>query len=230
MKLNNSKPSKNLILDKSLLMIELKKGLAVQKLVLPEEVQQKCIDYIELLHKWNGIHNLTAITEPFEMITKHILDSLTVYPFLAESKAKTILDVGTGAGLPGIILALCFPDRKFVLIDSQQKKINFVQHVVLSLKLENVSPICERVEKFKPHQRFDWVISRAYASLSEFVQTAEHLCHEEGRFIAMKGKLSLEEKEALPNSVTIERFENLELPGSSAARSLVFLKKETNRD
>lgn len=230
MKPNDAKHSKNVSLDKNALMIDLKKGVAIQKLSLPEEIQQKFIDYIALLHKWNAIHNLTAITDPVEMITKHILDSLTVYPFLAESKAKTILDVGTGAGLPGIVLALCFPERRFVLIDSQQKKINFVQHVVLSLKLENVSPICERVENFKPKDRFDWVISRAYASLSDFVRTTEHLCHEEGRFIAMKGKLSLEEKEDLPKTFILERSETLELPGLSDARSLIFLKKEKIRD
>lgn len=230
-----SKPSSTirglkLNLDKAKLLTALKEGLVAQQLNLSEETQDKLIDYIELLHKWNGIHNLTAITDPFEMIQKHILDSLSVYPFLKESLAKTILDVGTGAGLPGIVLALSCPDRHFVLIDSQQKKINFVQHVVLSLKLENVSLICKRVEDYQPKQLFDWVISRAYASLSEFVQTTEHLCQTEGRFIAMKGKISLEEQQDLPASFRLERCENLEIPGLSAARSLLFIKKESLRD
>lgn len=212
------------------LLRELKAGLQALGLSLTEEVQEKLLSYVELLHKWNGIHNLTAVLEPSEMIKRHVLDSLTVYPFLARWEPKTILDVGTGAGLPGIILALCFPQRSFVLLDSQQKKINFVQHVVLSLKLKNVQPICERVENYKPKIKFDWVISRAYASLSNFVSSAGHLCSAEGRLVAMKGQLSAEEKEALPKAYQLELCETLEVPGLGAYRCLVLLKKGELRD
>jgi 16S rRNA (guanine527-N7)-methyltransferase len=207
------------------LLLLLKEGLLAQGLSLSEDIQEKLIGYVELLHKWNAVHNLTAITEPTEMITRHILDSLTVFPFLAKSEVKTILDVGTGAGLPGIVLALCFPGCSFVLLDSQQKKINFVQHVVLSLKLKNVSPICERVENYKPNFKFDWVISRAYASLSNFVSSASHLCGDQGRMIAMKGNITLEEKTEIPKTYEVERCETLNVPGLSAYRCLVFLKK-----
>jgi 16S rRNA (guanine527-N7)-methyltransferase len=208
------------------LLLTLKEGLITLGLTLSEDTQQKLVSYIELLHKWNAVHNLTAITEPLEMMKRHILDSLTVCPFLDRNKVKTVLDVGTGAGLPGIVLALCFQDCSFVLLDSQQKKINFVQHVVLSLKLENVSPICHRVETYKPALPFDWVISRAYASLYQFADSAGHLCGKEGRLVAMKGHLSLEEKESLPKGYQIESCETLDVPMLSANRCLVFLKKE----
>ncbi len=112
-----------------------------------------------------------------------------------------------------------------MLLDSQQKKINFVQHVVLSLKLKNVSPICERVENYKPNFKFDWVISRAYASLSNFVSSAGHLCGDKGRMIAMKGNITLEEKTEMPKTYEVERCETLNVPGLSAYRCLVFLKK-----
>lgn len=209
----------------TVLLLTLREGLVALKLALPGEVQQKLVQYLELLHKWNAIHNLTAIAEPIEMIKHHVLDSLTVYPFLARSSIETIVDVGTGAGLPGIVLALCFPDRSFVLIDSQQKKINFVQHVVLSLKLKNVSPICERVENYKSQDKFDWVISRAYASLNDFVISAGHLCRDEGRLVAMKGKISVEEIEALSKDYQIDSNEVLDIPGLFTHRCLVFLKK-----
>lgn len=220
----NTKPSLSLLL-------KLNEGLAGLGITLPEETKEKLIQYVELLSKWNSVHNLTAVSDKAEMVSRHILDSLTVYPFLARTSAKTILDVGTGAGLPGIVLALAFPDRAFVLLDSQQKKINFVQHVVLSLKIENASPVCQRVEAYKPAFQFDWVISRAYASLRDFAISAGHLCNgTEGRLVAMKGKLDLEEKEALPKTYAIESCEGLEVPGVSASRSLVFLKKGEQSD
>lgn len=208
------------------LLLKLQEGLQALNLVLPEETEVKLIHYIELLHKWNAIHNLTAVKEPEEMLKRHILDSLVLFPFLERKPVKKIIDVGTGAGLPGIVLALCFPTISFTLLDSQQKKINFVQHVILSLKIENASPICQRVETYKPSFGFDWVISRAYASLSHFAISASHLLSPDGLLVAMKGQISQEEIKALPETYFIESSETLLVPGLSAHRCVIFLKRK----
>jgi len=195
---------------------------------ISENAQENCLRYVELLHKWNAVHNLTAIHDPIEMIHRHIIDSLTLYPWIISSSAQPvqrIVDVGTGAGLPGIILAICLPELSFVLLDSNQKKINFVQHVVLSLQLKNVSSVCCRVEQYKPSELFDWVVSRAYASLANFVISAGHLCRIGGRWVAMKGQLSEQERAELPTSYTLERCEPIDDPESKNYRCLVFIKR-----
>ncbi len=189
-------------------------------LPITEEIQVKLIDYVGFLFKWNLVHNLTAVREPTEMIKRHLLDSLSLWPFLPVGR---IIDVGTGAGLPGIPLALSRPESQIVLLDSNQKKITFVRHVILSLKLRNATAICTRVEKYRPDEQFDFVISRAFASLSEFVLLASHLCKKNGKLIAMKGAIDPLEVAAMSADFTIEKIEPVKVPELSASRSLAFI-------
>lgn len=198
----------------------LQRAIQEANLKVDIETQQKLVLYIELLEKWNAIHNLTAIREPIAMLNKHVLDSLVVLPHLPSG--QRIVDVGTGAGLPGIPLALAEPQRKMILIDSNQKKINFVQHMILSLKLENAVAVCTRVERYKPEDLCDIVISRAFASLEEFVQVSHHLCKPHGRLIAMKGAITDEELFRLPSGFSIECVKDLSV-NHATSRSLVFI-------
>lgn len=219
----------NQLQQQSLLDI-LKRGLEGLKLMLPETTQAKLIAYVELLARWNAIHNLTSVRDPKEMVSRHILDSLTVLPFLSvehqgNSTPPKICDVGTGAGLPGLVLALCKPDIDFVLLDSNQKKINFVQQAILSLQLTNAKALCCRIEQYHPEVPFDWVISRAFASLSDFLQLTHHLSSLQGTWLAMKGILTQEELAALPKGYTIEKIEPLVIPNVTSERCLVVIRK-----
>jgi len=199
-------------------------GIREANLSIPDPIQAKLLDYIEYLDKWNAVHNLTSVRDPLEMIHRHILDSLVVLPFLPQGR---VLDLGTGAGLPGIPLALSQPDRQFVLLDSNQKKINFVQHMILSLELRNTLVVCSRAESYQPKDLFDLVISRAFGSLKEFVRFSKHLCKRDGRMIAMKGVVSTSEIEEISMDTVIEKIENLKVPGSEALRTLIFIKHKT---
>ena len=130
------------------------------------------IQYVELLIKWNKAYNLTSVREPEDMLVKHIMDSLMVGDSL---QGSSFIDVGTGPGLPGIPLAILYPEREFVLLDSLGKRITFLRQVVFQLKLPNVTPVLSRVEKYQPEQPFDGVLSRAFASLNDMVHWCEHL-------------------------------------------------------
>ncbi len=200
----------------------LQAGLQAMGLSLIEAIHMKLLDYIELLCKWNAVHNLTAVRDPEDMIKRHLLDSLVLLPFLSSDKGTRLVDVGTGAGLPGIPLALASPTLQVVLLDSHQKKIAFVQHVILCLQLSNVTAVCARVEQYKPDVRFDFVVSRAFASLSDFVLRAAHLCKKEGKLIAMKGVIDPLEVAAIPAGFTIEKIQPVQVPGIVEPRSLIF--------
>lgn len=178
------------------------------------------VDFLELLFRWNQVHNLTAVRDPIEMVGRHIFDSLTLLPFL---KGERILDVGTGAGLPGIPLGIARPDLNFVLLDSNAKKLNFVEHVVSILQLKNVSVIQARAETYDQH--FDCVVSRAFSSLQGFVESSGHLCQKNGTLIAMKGPMTQAELAALPDRYTIVNIESVCVPKSSAKRFLVFIQR-----
>lgn len=211
-------------MNKKILSELLKAGIAEagwKEIAASESTQAKLIDYIELLYKWNSVHNLTGIKEPEEMVKRHVLDSLVLLPYLSDG---SVVDVGTGAGVPGIPLAISQPLQSFVLIDSNQKKINFVQQVILSLKLTNVTVVCTRVEAYQPTELFDFVVSRAFASLPEFIRLAGHLCKPEGRLIAMKGSLESAETAVVQLGYIIEKTQPVFVPGLQAKRSLVFVK------
>lgn len=209
------------MIKKAILTKALSEGLLAANLSIPEAIQLQLIAYIELLVKWNAVHNLTAVRDPLEMVTRHVLDSLVLLPYL-EAHAS-VLDVGTGAGLPGILLALARPQQSFVLLDSNQKKIAFVQHVILSLKVTNAIAVCERVEKYQPAAPFDWVVSRAFASLSDFVRLSHHVCKRDGRLVAMKGVIDPAEVAAVSSDYTIEKIASVKIPGVDAERALVFI-------
>jgi 16S rRNA (guanine527-N7)-methyltransferase len=167
------------------LALRLQAGVTALGLSLSQQQQQQLLDYIALLDKWNKVYNLTAVREPERMLGLHILDSLSMVPHLGQ--AKTVLDVGTGGGLPGICIAVARPDLNVVMLDSLQKKTTFVRQAIGALGLTNASVVCERVEAFRPAQPFDVVTSRAFAELSDFVKGAGHLMRPGGRMLAMKG-------------------------------------------
>jgi 16S rRNA (guanine527-N7)-methyltransferase len=219
------------MIPRKILFETLKTGIDKAGWAIEEGIQTKYIDYIEQLHKWNLVHNLTAIHDPLEMVKRHVLDSLVLLPFLpAAASNDHLLDVGTGAGLPGIPLALSRPHWTFVLLDSNQKKINFVQHVILSLQLTNVVAVCARVETYQSETLFDLVVTRAFASLPEFVRLTRHLCKPEGRLVAMKGaSLEPKDKTELPAGCTIEQIHQVMVPELAVLRSLVFVAMNTER-
>ena len=162
----------------------LRSGLKELGLGLPEATERRLLDYVALLDKWNKTYNLTAVRDPVQMITHHILDSLAVRPFL---KGPNVLDIGTGAGLPGIPLALACPHYQFTLLDSNAKKTRFVIQAKGELGLDNVQVVHERAERYRPTQKFDTLLTRAFASLVDMLGLAGHLLTDDGEFLAMKG-------------------------------------------
>lgn len=176
--------------------------------------------YLALLHKWNKVYNLTAIRDPQQMIAHHLLDSLAVLPHLW---AGRWLDVGCGAGLPGVVLAIMRPAWAFTLLDSNSKKTGFVQQAVIELGLQNVTVRCARVEDLQG-ETFDGIISRAFTELGDFLQISQHLLAKDGRWAAMKG-LAEKELHAVPATCHIDTVQILQVPGLAAARSLVVVSQ-----
>lgn len=176
--------------------------------------------YQEMLLKWNRVYNLTAITDPMQMVSHHLLDSLAVLPYL---KGKRIIDVGCGGGLPGIILAIMCPEREFVLLDSNSKKTRFVLQVMIELKLKNVQVQNSRVEKFQPDALFDCILSRAFASLEDMLLWCAHLRAKDGIFLAMKGVRPDEEWKKVPAGFRIIEQHPLQVPGLDAERHVVLI-------
>ena len=185
--------------------------------------QQKLLDYIALIVKWNKVYNLTAVREPEAMIGHHLLDSLAVLPHLAG--VRRLIDVGSGAGLPGIPLAIARPDMKIALLDSNHKKTTFMRQACLELGLTNAEVVCERVEQWQPQDKYDAVISRAYSELKEFVRLSAHLLAKGGKLYAMKGVYPVEEIAQL-KSAKVEEVIALTVPGLEAQRHLVIIGVE----
>ena len=200
---------------------DLAQGLADLRLELPARVEQRLAEYVALLQKWNRTYNLTAVREPQRMVSHHLLDCLAVLPHVS---AQTILDVGSGAGLPGIPLALALPRARVTLLDSSNKKAAFLKQAAIELKLENATVVCERVERWRPQQRFELVISRAFSDLRELLLLAGHLCEKHGVIAAMKGVRPYEELAQLPNAFRVKTVVALEVPGLNAARHLVLMQ------
>lgn len=187
----------------------------------PDQVE-KLNTYLTLLAAWNHAFNLTAITEPHEMVYLHIIDSLSANPFLHGTR---FLDVGTGAGLPGIPLAITHPEQHWVLLDKNGKKNRFLTQAIAELGLSHVKTAQTRAEDFKPTAGFDSILSRAYGSLCLFLETTEHLLNPGGTFIAMKGKYPEEELEAVPSRFSVESVTRLDIRGMSLDRHVVCIKK-----
>jgi len=190
-------------------------GLAALLLELSDDQVDALLEYILLIQKWNKAYNLTAVREPLEMVGLHLLDSLAILPHLKPSR---IADIGTGAGLPGIPLAIARPDCHFTLLDSNSKKTRFVQQAVLELKLANVEVVHARVENFKPSLAFDSVLARAFTDMLELFALTEHLLAECGWLLAMKGQVPQQELAGLDAHYQIIP---LTVPGVDAERCLI---------
>lgn len=200
---------------------DLSDGLAKLGLTISVEAQEKLLAYLALLEKWNKVYNLTAIRDPRQMVSYHLLDSLAVLPHLWPGRW---LDVGCGAGLPGMILAIAKPDWTFVLLDSNSKKIGFVQQAAIQLGIKNVSAHCGRVEDYMPAELFDGITSRAFTELGEFVRLTAPLAKAGAKWAALKGHAD-QELSTLPPMFEIENCVPLQVPGVAATRSLVFVKR-----
>jgi len=199
---------------------QLKVGLAAIGLDLDLNTQQRLLDYIGLIEKWNRVYNLTAIREPEKMVSHHLLDSLVVAKHLS---AKRLLDVGSGAGLPGIPLALANQNMHVTLLDANHKKSAFLTQAVIELGLKDVEVCGERVESWHIRNKFDVIISRAFSDLGEFVRMTRHLLVPGGIFAAMKGVYPYEEMERLPEGCEVQRVLPLAVPGLDGARHLVLI-------
>ncbi|MDA3807312.1 MAG: 16S rRNA (guanine(527)-N(7))-methyltransferase RsmG [Thiomicrorhabdus sp.] len=202
---------------------QLEAGLAELDLSLTDTQVNQLIQYLTLLEKWNKVYNLTAIRDPKEMLTKHLLDSLAVVPFIT---GQRIIDVGTGGGLPGIPLAICFPDKTVDLLDSNSKKTRFLIQAKAELGLVNSQVIHDRVENYQPTLGYDAVISRAFASMQDMLHWTDHLLSEKGAWWAMKGQQEFEDLTTLPGLVTIEETIRLKIPGLAAERMLIKALKQ----
>ena len=193
------------------------------ELVVSQEKINLLVQYVELLNKWNKAYNLTSVRDPSEMLVKHIMDSLMVGEII---KGKNFIDVGTGPGLPGIPLAILYPEKNFVLLDSLGKRITFLRQVVFQLKLDNVTPVKTRVEDYQGEEAFDGVLSRAFSSLNDMVNWCEHLITtEQGRFFALKGQFPHDEVTLLPENISLEASHKIIVPELVGERHVLVLKK-----
>jgi 16S rRNA (guanine527-N7)-methyltransferase len=217
-------------LDRDTLRSLLNAGAAKLGLALSSEQSERLLDYLGLLSKWNAVYNLTAIRDPRQMLIQHVLDSLSIAPHLAAHAGGSILDVGSGGGLPGIVLAIVLPERAVTLNDIVQKKTAFQAQVKAELKLSNVSVVTGRVETLRPGVEvtgiFDAIVSRAFAELSDFVTLARHLVSERGSIWAMKGVRPDAEISRLPADVHVAQVVRLEVPLLDAERHLVEIVPE----
>lgn len=190
-------------------------------IVTPEQ-NELLIQYLELLIKWNKAYNLTAIRDPEEMFIKHIVDSLSITPFI---KGESILDVGTGPGLPGIPMAIMFPSKHFSLLDSNGKKTRFLVQAKMSLKLSNIEVFNVRVENLPNNKLFDQIMSRAFTALDNMVKLCKHLLSGNGEFLAMKGLIPKDEIAMVDSDFGIESIIPLMVPGCMDQRHLITVKK-----
>jgi 16S rRNA (guanine527-N7)-methyltransferase len=197
-------------------------GLAAMGVALDDAARARVLAHLDLIGKWNQVHNLTAVREPELMVALHVLDSLSLLPHLGA--AKRIIDVGTGPGFPGIPIAIARPEVHVTLLDSSHKKCAFLEQARTELRLANVTVVCDRVESHLPDPGHDLVVSRAFADLSDFVTQAKHLVAPGGRFIAMKGVYPFDEIARVPESHRVASVLELEVPTLQAKRHLVFLE------
>ena len=200
---------------------QLKSGLKKLNMELSDDKIDLLLAYHALLVKWNKAYNLTAVRDPEEMIRRHLLDSLSIIPYVTGDR---ILDVGTGPGLPGIPLAICFPEKTLVLLDSNGKKTRFLTQAKIELGLTNMTPVQSRIESFSS-EPFDSITSRAFATLKDMVDGSIHLLKENGFFYAMKGLYPTDEIGELDNRTTVVDCFALHVPGEEAERHLVKIQK-----
>ncbi len=194
-----------------------------EQLNISIEQQQQLIELLAQLHKWNGAYNLTSVREPQEMLIRHVYDSIAVSPYL---HGERIIDVGTGPGLPGLPLAIINPNKEFILLDSLGKRISFIRQAAHLLGLKNVTAVQSRVEDYQPEQKFDSVVSRAFASLADMLGWCHHLSSSTGRFIALKGQLNDEELGNVVPPFQIMATHSINVPELDAVRHVVEITKQ----
>jgi 16S rRNA (guanine527-N7)-methyltransferase len=204
------------------LQIQLEQGIAALGLQLPADAVARLLDYQTLLEHWNAAYNLTAVREPADMITRHLLDSLAILPFV---QGATLVDLGTGPGLPGIPLAIAAPGREILLVDSNGKKVRFLREAIRTLQLTGVRAVQQRVEDV-PGQ-FDCVTARAFASLADMLGWGGHLLAPTGIWLAMKGKSPDDELPGVPAGFEVRHTHTLAVPGLAAQRHLLVLGHAT---
>ena len=201
-------------------------GIAEMGLDVSLEAQQKLLQYLSLLNKWNKVYNLTAVRDPLEMVTLHLLDSLSVLPHI---QTRNLLDVGSGGGLPGIVLAICLPQLKVTTIDTVQKKTIFMRQAKGELGLNNLEVVHARVENYQPSEKFEAIISRAFSDTALFVKLTEHLLAQNGKWLAMKGQVPHEELTSLAikvnHAIKIKNIVPLNVAGLDAERHLLVIEK-----
>lgn len=201
----------------------IQKGAQQMGADLSDDTIQTLVSYLAMLEKWNKAYNLTAIRDVEQMIALHLLDSLATLPYIT---GENIIDVGTGPGLPGMVLAICYPNKQFTLLDSNGKKTRFLTQVKMELGIQNVTVANERVEKH-PHQgEYDHVISRAFASIQDMINWTLPLPNHTGNFLAMKGVYPSEEIASLPQEVEVVLIEPLNVPNVQAERHMVVMARK----
>ncbi len=203
-------------------MSEIKKflheSLIANQHILSADMEDKMVVYLELLQQWNRVYNLTAIRDMKESVMLHIIDSLSIRPFLHGTRC---IDIGTGAGLPGIPLAITCPDKQFVLLDSNSKKTRFLSQAMYELQLKNVEVVHARCEDFKPVDKFNSILSRAFASIQVMLDTTQHLLAEQGQFLAMKGVYPDAEIQAISTKFHVTAVHKLTIKNLDVERHLV---------
>jgi 16S rRNA (guanine527-N7)-methyltransferase len=195
---------------------------SLQRIDIAPEARRALQAHLELVAKWNRVHNLTSVRDPEQMVTLHLLDSLSLLPHL--EGAQRVADIGTGGGFPGVPLAIARPRMRVALVESSHKKCTFLEQARTELSLGNVEVVCERVEQWKPAELFDTVVSRAFAELADFVSQAAHLVAPGGRMLAMKGVYPYEEIARVPKSHRVSQVLELQVAGLEAKRHLVVLE------
>ena len=198
----------------------LESGVSVLGIDADASVVDSLLEFLGLIRKWSGSYNLVAPGDLQDLVARHILDSLTIQPFLANGP---LLDVGTGAGFPGVPLAILNRQLEVTLVDSAGKKIRFLNHVGRSLGLVNIHPVNRRIERFSPGLEFSTITCRAFSSLRAFVESIRHLAGPETKLMAMKGKYPDEELSGLPDWINVASIEALSVPGLRAERHLVMM-------
>ena len=197
-------------------------GIAAMRLDMPADACARLVAHLDLIAKWNRVHNLTAVREPEQMVVLHVLDSLSVLPDVGE--AASVLDVGSGAGLPGVPIAIARPNSRVTLLDSSRKKCAFLEQAKIDIALANVQVVCARVEQWRPEARFDVVVSRAFSELADFVAQARHLVSAQGKLVAMKGVYPFDEIARVPATHRVAQVLELNVPHLDAKRHLVMLE------
>ena len=201
---------------KALLETRLDEGVKALSLTLNDAARERLVHYVLLLHKWNRAYNLTAVRDPAAMMTRHVIDSLTILPWI---KGPRLLDVGSGPGLPGIIVAIARPDLNVSLLDSNGKKVRFQTQAAMELGLNNVTPLHARIEALSENHRYEQITSRAFSSLPDFISLSRHVLAEGGEWLAMRGRL--DGNDALPEGVEYLDSQALQVPGDPGERHLV---------